>query len=200
MQGGGAARQKCLPGPRQEGGGGSYHRGGATLAREEHTARARPHCPRSRSALPAHPATEAPAGPRRTTDQRFKMSVDPSRLPSSSGWTTALPGLLEVTRARRMGPRPQGVATSAGRWEENPAGLRTAHSPAERWLHSTTAEQAESSTPESCWFGEGAGSCSSAKISEGRGRHRNESLPKTRVNDGAPLFGCSVPLSLKSNS
>lgn len=108
MQGGGAARQKCLPGPRQEGGGGSYPRGGATLAREEHTARARPHCPRSRSALPAHPATAAPAGPRRTTDQRFKISGDPSRLPNSSGWTTALPGLLEVTRARRMGPRPQG--------------------------------------------------------------------------------------------
>lgn len=106
MQGGGAAGQKRLPGPRLEGGGGSYPRGGATLARDEHTARALPHCPRSRSALPAHPATAAPAGTRRTTGQRFKMSVAPSRLPNSSGWTTALPGLLEVTRARSIRLRP----------------------------------------------------------------------------------------------
>lgn len=56
MQGGGAARQKCLPGPRQEGGGGSYPRGGATLAREEHTpglARTAPEAaPRSRLTQP----------------------------------------------------------------------------------------------------------------------------------------------------
>lgn len=130
MQGGGAAGQKRLPGPRQEGGGGSYPRGGATLAQEEHTARARPHCPRSRSALPAHPATAAPAGPRRTTGQRFKMSVAPSRLPNSSGWTTALPGLLEVTRARRIGPRPQWARGGRG-YLSRPVGREPSR--AENW-------------------------------------------------------------------
>lgn len=86
---------------------------------------------RALRSLPAR-ATAAPAGPRPTVRQGFRLSATPSRLPNYSSPTRAPPGSPEVTIARRRRLRPRGKRNSgllhpARAWQrpaENLAGLR----------------------------------------------------------------------------